>query len=171
MADSPGKAGQEWLQKLLAFCDIAVGVDEGMPPAAADRLQAVGGHWLTLDHQALSEAQRAVFLADNGKVLDAMQYLINATLHLTQDVQDVYTVELEGFRERRYLELLEMAEQVAEQVRAAGAEVEMDPLPPAERRLIHTILGDAPDLSTFSRGQEPQRRLVVCPAGEKPEVF
>lgn len=170
MADPSGRAGQEWLQKLLTLCDIPTNVEEGVPKAAADRLQAFGGHWLTLDHHALSAEQRAVFLADNGKVLDAIQYLINATLHLTQDAQDVYTVELEGFREHRYLELLEMAEQVAEQVRAAGAEVEMDPLSPAERRLIHTILGNAPDLETFSRGQEPQRRLVVCPAGEKPAI-
>ena len=52
-------------------------------------------------------------------------------------------------------------EQVAQQVRQTGEEVEMKSLSSAERRQIHTFLKDAEDLETESRGQEPDRRLVV----------
>lgn len=169
MADSPEQTGQVWLQHLITLCGLSVTVDDGLPKGASDRLLAFGNRWLTINPKNLSAEQVQMLLGENNQVLDAMQYLLNATLHLTQDAQEVYTIEMDGHRERRYLELLDMAEAVAEQVRAVGKEVEMEPLSSAERRLIHTILADTPDLETFSRGQEPQRRLVVCPAGEKPE--
>jgi spoIIIJ-associated protein len=51
--------------------------------------------------------------------------------------------------------------QIAEQVRQTGQEVEIKSLSSAERRQIHTFLKDANDLSTESRGQEPDRRLVI----------
>jgi spoIIIJ-associated protein len=169
MADSPEQNAQVWLEKLIALSGFSITVENGLPKGASERLLAFGSHWLTLTPENLSAEQLKVVLGENHQVLDAMQYLLNSTLHLTQDNQEMYTLELDGQREHQYLKLLDMAEAVAQQVRDSGQEVEMQPLSAAERRLVHTILADTPDLETYSRGQEPQRRLVVCPAGEKPE--
>jgi spoIIIJ-associated protein len=54
-----------------------------------------------------------------------------------------------------------MAENAAQQVRMTGKEYEMKSLSSAERRQVHTLLKDCPDLETYSRGKEPDRRLVV----------
>ena len=93
----------------------------------------------------------------------AMQYLINATLNIGQsrDDQAVYTIELAEHRLNRYKELRSLAEQAADQVRQTQTEFVTPALSAAERRMVHTILQDEPDLETFSRGQEPDRRLVV----------
>jgi spoIIIJ-associated protein len=161
----PAAQAQEWLSTLLRHCGLALDVSTALPEAASTRLNHFGGYWLTLADENLSAEQQDVLLANNGHVLDALQYLVNATLNLGQtgEGQAAYTVELAGFREQRYLELAQMAEDVAQEVRQTGAEVAMTPLPPAERRLIHMLLAEAEDLETHSRGQEPQRCLVVGP--------
>jgi spoIIIJ-associated protein len=164
MADPQAKTAEDWLKSVLSHCGLPISVSTDPPDAALSRLNHFGGHWLTLNEGEFSAEQRDIILGEQGKILDAMQYLVNATLNLGQDStsQAAYTVELAGYREQRYLALAQMAEDVAVQVRQTGEEVEMSPLPPAERRLIHTLL-ESPDLVTFSRGQEPQRRLVVGP--------
>jgi spoIIIJ-associated protein len=167
MADSQVKTAEDWLKSVLSYCGLPISVSSHPPEQVLARLHQFGGNWFTLDETALSPEQIEALLGESGKTLDALQYLLNATLNLSRDSAEhvVYTVELAGHRECRYLELAQMAEDVAAQVRETGAEVAMSPLPPAERRLIHTLLGDEPDLETHSHGQEPQRRLVVGPKG------
>lgn len=164
MADNASaQAVQQWLSTLLSHFSLDVPIDTTPPQSAQTRLKQFGGHWLTLDAEGLSEQQVQSLMGNNGAALDAIQYLVNATLNLGRDAssQAAYTVELLGHREQRYLQLAQLADDVADQVRETGLEVAMNPLPPAERRLIHTILGEAEDLQTYSRGQEPQRCLVV----------
>lgn len=160
---SSAQVAQQWLSTLLSHFSLEVPISTTPPASAQTRLKDFGGHWLTLDPQGLSEPQLQSLMGEKGAALDAIQYLVNATLNLGQDssAQAAYTVELLGRREQRYLQLAQLADDVAAQVRETGEEVAMMPLPPAERRLIHTILGESEDLQTYSRGQEPQRCLVV----------
>jgi spoIIIJ-associated protein len=165
MADSQIKVAEEWLKSVLGYCDLSTSVLTTPPEAVTSKLHQFGGQWLILDHTLFSEPQLKVLTADNYKVLDALQYLVNATLNLGIETAEktAYTVELMGCREQRYLQLAQIAEDVAQQVRESGASVAMQPLPAAERRLIHTLLSEETDLETFSRGQEPERCLVVEP--------
>lgn len=55
-----------------------------------------------------------------------------------------------------------MAAEAADQVLASGEEYELKGLSSAERRQLHHFLKAKEGLSTFSRGKEPDRRLVVC---------
>jgi spoIIIJ-associated protein len=161
--NASAQAAQQWLSTLLSHFSIDAPIDTTPPQSAQTRLKQFGGQWLTLDAEGLSADQVQSLMGNHGSTLDAIQYLVNATLNLGQDAssQAAYTVELLGHREQRYLQLAQLADDVAAQVRETGLEVAMNPLPPAERRLIHTILGEAEDLQTYSRGQEPQRCLVV----------
>ncbi|MEY2914024.1 MAG: hypothetical protein RLZZ184_3333 [Cyanobacteriota bacterium] len=70
-------------------------------------------------------------------------------------------MELNGYRVRREAEIRTLAENAAAEVRFSGREVELQSLSATERRQIHTLLQDCPDLETFSRGKEPHRHLVV----------
>jgi spoIIIJ-associated protein len=165
MADLQIKVAEEWLRSVLGYCDLSTSVSNKPPEAVTSKLHQFGGQWLILDHTLFSDQQIEVLTAENHKVLDALQYLVNATLNLGIETAEktAYTIELMGCREQRYLQLAQMAEDVARQVRESGTAVEMSPLPAAERRLIHTLLSEEADLETFSRGQEPERCLVVEP--------
>jgi spoIIIJ-associated protein len=158
-------AAVEWLKSALLLCGLPPEVKAVPPETIMPKLQRFGGSWLVLEDSLLTAQQAEALAGENHKLLDALQYLMNATLNLGQEAADktAYTVEFSGYREQRYLQLSQMAEEVTQQVRQTGAAVEMTPLPAAERRLIHTLLSEEADLETFSRGQDPERRLIVEP--------
>lgn len=153
-----GKRGESWLQEFLKLAGIPANVrSESNSSFGEDSC------WLIIDHTSLTKEQIAQLVGSNGGVLDSIQYLANTTLNLglPPESQGAFTVDLAGYRERRYLELKALAEKAAEQARETSKEVEIKSLSAAERRQVHTILKEQTDLETFSRGQEPDRRLVV----------
>lgn len=123
----------------------------------------LGSCWLIIDQTNLTREQIEILIGPKGEAIDAIQYLANTILNLGTELEDqqAFTIELNGYRLKRQAELLDWTTRVAEQVRQTGQEVEMKALSSAERRQIHTYLKDADDLETESRGQEPDRRLVI----------
>ncbi|MEB3339050.1 MAG: R3H domain-containing nucleic acid-binding protein [Leptolyngbyaceae bacterium] len=165
--------GQLWLEKLLHLMGVSSSVkaesqaasEPDLTPAQAEagESQSVASCWLTIDETLLQPEQIQLLTGSEGAVLDAMQYLANTILNLGQERshQKAYTLELDGYRARRLAELMAMAEQAAEQVRQTGQEVELKSLSSAERRQVHTLLQADTELETYSRGREPDRRLVI----------
>lgn len=151
--------GKEWLEKLLKLMGIATEVTVG----ADENQMQFGSCWLIIDHTPLTSEQIEILTGYRGEGIDAIQYLANTILNLDVDTEDqqAYTVELNDYRLKRQEELFALAKQVAYEVRQTGQEREINSLSSAERRQIHTFLQDAEDLATESRGQEPDRRLVV----------
>lgn len=158
MDDRQIQYGREWLEGLLRLSGIPAQV--AVDP---DKLLSEGSCWLTIDEALLSPTQVEALIGVGGSALDAIQYLANTTLNLGQpeDQQTAYTIELAGYRVRRQAELQSLAEQAVQHVRDTGEEYEMAALSAAERRQVHTYLKAYEDLETYSRGKEPDRRLVV----------
>jgi len=150
--------GQQWLQEFLKLSGIAAKVQAEQSPSFWE-----DSCWLVIDDSTLSDEQITHLLGRDGHVLDSIQYLANTTLNLgiPPEHQGAFTVDLAGYRERRYQELKAIAEKAAADARETAKEVEIKSLSAAERRQIHTILKEHTDLETYSRGQEPDRRLVV----------
>lgn len=164
MSETDTNRGAEWLSQLLALQGLEVtvsGRQEGEP--GSDN----ASYWLTIDDASLSAAQVEALIGERGKVLDAIQYLASTTLNIgvSSEAQQAYTVELGGYRERRQAELQEMANSAAAEAKETGQEVEIKGLSSAERRQMHTLIKEQGGLETFSRGREPDRRLVVHTPG------
>ncbi|BAU41747.1 protein jag [Leptolyngbya sp. O-77] len=150
--------GREWLNQLLSLARLSATVEADGVAIREDE-----SCWLTISSDALSTEQIQALQGDRGEVLDSIQYLLNTTLNMgkPEGEQQPFTVELDGYRDRRQAELLALAEAAAAKVRETGEEFEMVALSAAERRQVHTFLKGYEDLETSSRGQEPDRRLVV----------
>ncbi|HAZ43997.1 MAG TPA: RNA-binding protein [Cyanobacteria bacterium UBA11371] len=165
MTDSRMQRGQKWLEELLRLTKTpaSVQVEKHATLAEQDDDSEPDSYWLTIDETNLTPAQIQALIGVDGSALDAIQYLANTTVNLgrTPDEQAAYTVELAGYRVQRQAELLQMAQYAAEQARLTGKEFELKSLSAAERRQVHTFLKDFTDLETYSRGKEPDRRLVV----------
>jgi spoIIIJ-associated protein len=160
MSNQPMPRGQQWLEEFLRLSKMPANVEATISDDPQDDKP---NYWLTIDRTKLTSQQIETLIGPEGSVLDALQYLVNSILNLGQDEgeQAAYTVELDGYRLRRQAELQALAAYAAQQVRETGEEFEMKSLSSAERRQVHTFLKGCDDLETQSRGQEPDRRLVV----------
>lgn len=157
--DSQVEKGKQWLETLLSLMGLTAAVStEGFV-----KIESSDSDWLNIEAENLTPEQQERLIGDKGENLDAIQYLANTLINLNLDseLQKSLTIELDGYRTKRYNELSSLTESTVEQVRQTGQEVEIPNLSSAERKQIHTMLQDSEDLATESRGQEPNRRLVV----------
>lgn len=109
--------------------------------------------------------ETGLVIGKKGQTLDAIQYLVNkiTSQGKPEGSGKPVQVDSEGYRDRRAEVLVELANKLAEKVRATGRPVEMDPMSPAERRVVHVTLADQPDLETRSEGEGIYRHLVIFP--------
>ena len=109
-------------------------------------------------------ADLGVLIGKNGQTIDALQYLANSICHRTQgDDRLRVVVDAAGYRARRAETLEVAARTAAEQAAVTGQRVELEPMTAAERRIVHELLKDDPDVETSSEGAEPARFVVVLP--------
>lgn len=102
-----------------------------------------------------------LFIGRHGQTIDAVQHLAQRIV-FPEGPSDVRVViDADGYRARREKLLREDADDAAEEVLRSGRAVELDPMPPAERRVIHEHLRDRDGISTHSEGNEPDRFIVV----------
>ena len=73
------------------------------------------------------------------------------------------TIDANGYRERRAEALRAEADDAVAEALRLRRPVELDPLPPSERRIVHEYLRERGDVRTHSEGDEPGRFLVVTP--------
>ncbi len=101
----------------------------------------------------------------DGAVIDALQYLAHQTALRAGDGEPRrVTVDAGGYRERRRQQLVRLAEHAATEAVTHTEEIELDPMTPHDRRIVHMALADRIDIVTRSEGDEPNRRIVVLPA-------
>lgn len=106
----------------------------------------------------------AFLIGKHGEVLNALQYLVN--IIAGRKFQNGIRATLDGanYRKRREEALTGLAQNVADQVKKRGEEAVLDALPAFERRIVHKALADNSDVTTYSEGEEPNRRVVIAPA-------
>ncbi len=95
----------------------------------------------------------------HGQTIDALQYLVNAIVHRSDEYKPV-VIDAAGYRARREATLETLAERTASRVRASGEEVSLEPMTSVERKIVHVHLKEL-GLETRSEGTEPNRYVVV----------
>jgi spoIIIJ-associated protein len=106
-----------------------------------------------------------LLLEEDGEVLRSFEYLLQRTFRGGGRLR----VECEGYRGRREDSLRAQARELAAAVRADGLPRTTAPLNSYERRLIHVALTDDPDLTTFSVGEGPDRKVTIARRSDAPE--
>jgi spoIIIJ-associated protein len=104
-----------------------------------------------------------LLIGRRGETLQALQFLVNLIVNKQLGRQVYVTIDVEGYRERRQESLRSLAQRTAERVVSSGRSVQLQPMPAAERRIIHVTLAEHPDVRTESKGDGDQRRVVVLP--------
>jgi spoIIIJ-associated protein len=70
-------------------------------------------------------------------------------------------VDVEGYRSRRRASLVDYARAIAERAKDRGTEIELEPMTAYERKIVHDAVAEVDGASSFSEGEEPNRKVVV----------
>jgi spoIIIJ-associated protein len=101
----------------------------------------------------------------HGEVLEALQELTRLAVHRQTGTRSRIMLDVGGYRVRRRRELAELGKRAAEQVSKTGVPQRLQAMTPFERKVIHDVVAAA-GLRSESEGEEPDRRVVVLPAGD-----
>ncbi|MGI9539402.1 MAG: protein jag [Miltoncostaeaceae bacterium] len=104
-------------------------------------------------------------VADGGEIVDAIQHIANQSLARSDGgPRRRVSVDADGYRARREAALERLAERAAAEALEYSEEIELDPMTPHDRRVVHMALKERTDIETRSEGEEPRRRIIVEPA-------
>ncbi len=112
----------------------------------------------------VSTDDTALFIGQKGETIDALQYLINASVNRSRTSRVRIVLDAEGYRQRRVEALQGMAHRSARKALREHRPVELPPMNPAERRVVHLFLRDNPRVTTESEGAGDARRVLISPA-------
>lgn len=102
-----------------------------------------------------------LLIGRRGQTLDALQYLVNIVANRYSDKYVRILLDAENFRERRRKTLEDLADRLAGRVIRSGKEVVLEPMSSQERKVIHAKLQNHARVKTISKGEEPNRRVVI----------
>lgn len=104
-----------------------------------------------------------LLIGRHGDTLGAFQYLVNSIVGKRVHRWCKVVIDVEHYRLRREDTLRTLANRQAARVRQTHQELIMEPMPAAERRIIHLTLQNSPWVVTHSKGEEPNRSVVIGP--------
>ena len=103
-----------------------------------------------------------ILIGRRGQTLDSLQYLVNIVANRFSKTHMRIVLDAENFRERRKKTLEELATRLAGRVIRFKKEIVLEPMSSQERKIIHFMLQDHMVIKTFSKGEEPNRRVVIA---------
>lgn len=109
-----------------------------------------------------------IVIGKRGDTLDSLQYLTSLVVNHNENDYVKVTLDTENYREKRTQALLQLSSRLADKVAKSGRKYTLEPMNPYERRVIHSNLQDNEDVTTYSIGDEPYRKVVIAPKNPKP---
>lgn len=144
---------QELLEHMGVYGEVETRVGEinddesGQPPIIVD----------------ISGNDLSILIGRNAETLNALQLITRMIVGKEVGHSAHLIVDVEGYRSRREENLRQLARKMADQAISSGNRQTLEPMSPAERRIIHIALRDNHEVNTESSGSEPKRKVVVIP--------
>lgn len=104
-----------------------------------------------------------LLIGKKGQNLIALEHLLRRMVgkQLKRSVR--MEVDVGGYKERRISALRSKAVSIASRVKASNKEMQVEPLPAAERRIVHLTLAEDPQVRTFTIGDGDLKSVVIAP--------
>ena len=151
-------AATEFLEEILELAGVPAVVTVREPETAADGLDRASA---VLD---IEGEDLGLLIGRRGNTLAALQYIVNVMITRRQGSRVLVTVDAEQYRRRREETLRALARRMADRVHNSRRPMTLEPMPAAERRIIHIELADDEDVVTGSVGMGDERKIVIRPA-------
>jgi spoIIIJ-associated protein len=150
--------------KSLDVADVLIRAEQFLQ----DVLQTMGLQVAIVKNQSdehvlfdLQGEQLSQLIGRRGQTLESLQYLTNLVANRHSNGHVRIVLDAENYRARRRKTLEQLAQRLASSVVKSRKDVVLEPMSPAERKIIHSYLQEHPKVKTFSKGEEPNRRIVI----------
>ena len=112
----------------------------------------------------ISGEAAGVLIGHHGDTLDSLQYLVNLSANRNKEGKEYVRISLdiENYRAKREETLKNLAKRTAERVKRTRRSITLEPMTAQERRIIHSAVQDIEGVTTFSVGQETNRKVVIA---------
>jgi spoIIIJ-associated protein len=118
-------------------------------------------------HIQIESDSGGLLIGRKGETLEALQYLTDLVINRKLEARIRIVLDTENYRDRKRHRVIDMAKEAAKDAVRTRRAVALPPMNPAERRIVHTALGEDTRVTTKSEGEGNRRRVVVHPAGVK----
>jgi spoIIIJ-associated protein len=148
LLEQEGEIAADYLEGLLDIADLGGDIDMDVENDRAT-VSIVG-------------ADLSQLVGKKGEVLDALQELTRLAVTRETGERSRLMLDISGHRAAVKVKLIEVAQEAAAKAIETGEEVELKPMNAFERKVVHDAVGEA-GASSVSKGEEPNRRIVVLP--------
>lgn len=149
LLEQEGEIAADYLEELLDIADLDGDIDMDVEGDRAS-VSIVG-------------AELSQLVGRNGEVLEALQELTRLAVYRETGERSRLMLDISEYRARKRTELEKLAADTVAEVKESGEAVELDPMTPFERKVVHDAVAAA-GLTSESEGVEPRRYVVVLPA-------
>jgi spoIIIJ-associated protein len=112
-------------------------------------------------HVDVTGPDLGALIGRRGQTLDALQEVSRAAVQRRLRARVRLAVDVEGYRARRRESLADYARDMASRAKERGTEIELEPMTSYERKVVHDAVGEIEGASSFSEGEEPNRKVVI----------
>ncbi|HNX28212.1 MAG TPA: RNA-binding cell elongation regulator Jag/EloR [Syntrophomonadaceae bacterium] len=102
-----------------------------------------------------------LLIGRKGETLNTLQYMVGLIINRKREDRIRVILDVEDYRKKREESLEALALRLSEKVKETRKNVVMRPMNSQERRIVHTALQGDPSITTYSIGEEPNRKLVI----------
>ncbi len=153
--EEQGEVAAEFLEGLLS----RMGLDAEVEPVFEGGTMYVD----VLGQGPDDEEDMGLLIGRHGQTLEALQELTRVVVGQRTGMRARIVVDIEDYKRRQRSRLEARVREVAARVARSHHEEELEPMNPFERKLVHDAVAAVPGVQTASRGEEPERRVVIRP--------
>lgn len=102
-----------------------------------------------------------ILIGTHGETLRSLEYVVRKMAELQGVTDTHFVVDIDGYRSAHIKEIQQKALMMAERAKAFAYDVELSPMSAYERLIVHAALTDIPHISTESKGEGKDRRVVI----------
>ena len=155
--DSAAALATKVLEELLALMKLEAAVE--LKPPSLDGANP-GARSIALE---VKGEDLGILIGRRGETLASLQYIVRLIVARYQKANVPIAIDVEGYKQRRYKVLRDLALRLAQKVKSSGQSITLEPMLPDERRVVHLALSVHPDVTTQSYGEGEARKVVVMP--------
>ena len=151
------ESAQEILAELLRLMDVDSDISVYVPGSDPTRPFEPGDP-IVLD---VEREDAGLLIGRRGQTLRHVQMLLNTIVSRSVGHYVPLRIDVEGYQQRHIYRLQQIALRAADHVRRRRRPITLDPMSPADRRIIHMTLANNPAVVTGSTGHGENRRVTI----------